>query len=129
MRFQPCNWGCGPIAHASFRTTTSNAKPADVQFDESFHSDANQRRCSSPGSRLMCGIAGIARRSGAGVSADTLGRMAAAIAHRGPDGHGFYLGSKVGFAHVRLSIVDVARGAQPLTNEDGQVVITYNGEV
>jgi asparagine synthase (glutamine-hydrolysing) len=77
----------------------------------------------------MCGIAGIARRAATGVSADSLGRMAAAIKHRGPDGHGFYLGQRVGFAHVRLSIVDIAGGAQPLTNEDGQIVVTYNGEV
>jgi asparagine synthase (glutamine-hydrolysing) len=77
----------------------------------------------------MCGIAGIARQSPTGVTASSLGRMAAAIRHRGPDGYGFYVGQKVGFAHVRLSIIDVAGGAQPLTNEDGQIVITYNGEV
>ena len=77
----------------------------------------------------MCGIAGIARHSGAGIAPDVLGRMAAAIRHRGPDGYGFYVGERVGFAHVRLSIIDLAGGAQPLTNEDGQIVITYNGEV
>jgi asparagine synthase (glutamine-hydrolysing) len=58
-----------------------------------------------------------------------LARMAGAIRHRGPDGYGFYQASGVGLAHVRLSIVDVAGGTQPLTNEDGRVVITYNGEV
>src|ERR1700730_10352223 len=77
----------------------------------------------------MCGIAGIARQSPTGVTARSLGRMAAAIRHRGPDGYGFYVGQKVGFAHLRLSIIDVAGGAQPLTNEDGQIVITCNGEV
>lgn len=77
----------------------------------------------------MCGIAGIARESESPVSLDALARMAGAIRHRGPDGYGFYLNGSVGFAHVRLSIVDLARGAQPLTNEDGRVVITYNGEV
>lgn len=77
----------------------------------------------------MCGIAGIVRRFPTGVSVETLGRMAAAIRHRGPDGYGFYAGQRVGFAHVRLSIVDIAGGAQPLTNEDGQVVVTYNGEI
>jgi len=55
--------------------------------------------------------------------------MAAAIRHRGPDGYGFYVGQRVGFAHVRLSIVDIAAGSQPMTNEDGQIVITYNGEI
>ncbi len=77
----------------------------------------------------MCGIAGIARREPRGVSAETLGRMAASIRHRGPDGFGLFLGSRVGLASVRLSIIDVAGGAQPLGNEDGWLVIVYNGEV
>lgn len=76
----------------------------------------------------MCGIAGIARREPRGVELATLGRMAAAIRHRGPDGYGFLTGPTVGFAHVRLSIVDLAGGAQPLASEDGRVVVTYNGE-
>lgn len=54
--------------------------------------------------------------------------MAAAIHHRGPDGYGFLTGPQVGFAHVRLSIVDLAGGAQPLESEEGRVVVTYNGE-
>src|SRR5688572_29594549 len=77
----------------------------------------------------MCGIAGIARLHPNVVAVEPLARMAAAIRHRGPDGYGFYAGSHVGFAHLRLSIVDVSGGAQPLTNEDGQIVVTYNGEV
>ena len=77
----------------------------------------------------MCGIAGIARREPRGVDVTTLGRMAAAIRHRGPDGYGFLTGPHVGFAHVRLSIVDLAGGAQPIASEDGRVVVTYNGEV
>jgi len=77
----------------------------------------------------MCGIAGIARRRSTPGTIESLGRMAAAIRHRGPDGYGFYVGQRVGFAHVRLSIVDIAAGSQPMTNEDGQIVITYNGEI
>lgn len=77
----------------------------------------------------MCGIAGIARRDRSGVEPRTLLRMAAAIEHRGPDGYGYYAGNRVGLAHVRLSIIDLAMGAQPLANEDGSVLITYNGEV
>jgi asparagine synthase (glutamine-hydrolysing) len=77
----------------------------------------------------MCGIAGIARRFPTGVSVKSLGKMAASIRHRGPDGYGFYLGQRVGFAHVRLSVVDLTGGAQPLTNENGQIVVTYNGEI
>jgi asparagine synthase (glutamine-hydrolysing) len=55
--------------------------------------------------------------------------MAAALRHRGPDGHGWYAGPRVGLAHVRLSIIDVGGGAQPLGNEDGTVLVVYNGEV
>jgi asparagine synthase (glutamine-hydrolysing) len=81
----------------------------------------------------MCGIAGIARsgRDGErrGVDAAMLARMAATLRHRGPDGSGVYAGARVGLAHARLSIVDVAGGAQPMGNEDGQVLVTYNGEV
>lgn len=77
----------------------------------------------------MCGIAGIARRHPTGVSPETLGRMAAAMRHRGPDGYGYYVGQRVGFAHVRLGTVDITDGAQPVTNEDGQLVSICNGEI
>lgn len=55
--------------------------------------------------------------------------MAAAIKHRGPDGYGFYAGARVGLAHVRLNTLDSDRGVQPLTNEDGQIVVTANCEI
>jgi asparagine synthase (glutamine-hydrolysing) len=82
----------------------------------------------------MCGIAGMARRNRGidltrPVSGAALDRMANALRHRGPDGSGRYLDARVGLAHVRLSIIDVAGGAQPLGNEDGSVLIVYNGEV
>jgi asparagine synthase (glutamine-hydrolysing) len=77
----------------------------------------------------MCGIAGIARHVPTGVTLHSLGKMAAAIRHRGPDGYGFYSGAKVGLAHVRLGVVDVANGNQPLTNEDGQIILTSACEV
>ena len=77
----------------------------------------------------MCGFAGLARHEPRGVASGTLDRMAAALRHRGPDGCGRYAGPRVGLAHVRLSIIDVAGGAQPLGNEDGSVLIVYNGEV
>jgi asparagine synthase (glutamine-hydrolysing) len=77
----------------------------------------------------MCGIAGVARQEPGGVSLELLARMGGALRHRGPDGFGFYTSPRVGFAHLRLSIIDLARGAQPLANEDGQVWISYNGEV
>jgi asparagine synthase (glutamine-hydrolysing) len=55
--------------------------------------------------------------------------MAVAIRHRGPDGYGFYAGQRCGLAHTRLSVIDLPGGAQPLGNEDGQILTVYNGEV
>jgi asparagine synthase (glutamine-hydrolysing) len=77
----------------------------------------------------MCGIAGIARQAPSGITTQALGRMAAAIRHRGPDGYGFYAGRKVGLAHVRLGVTDSGGAGQPLTNEDGQIVVTSTCEV
>src|SRR6266480_2074376 len=77
----------------------------------------------------MCGIAGIARRRPVGVAAELLERMADAIRHRGPDGFGLHADDRVGLSNVRLSVIDLARGAQPMTNEDGSVFIVYNGEI
>src|SRR5437660_3018551 len=77
----------------------------------------------------MCGLAGVARARPQGVSAQLLERMAAAIRHRGPDGFGLHADDRIGLAHVRLSVIDVAGGAQPMANEDGDVRVVYNGEI
>lgn len=77
----------------------------------------------------MCGMGGIALREPRGVSTAALARMAAALRHRGPDGYGCFTGPQVGFAHTRLSILDLACGAQPMASADGRYVITYNGEI
>jgi len=77
----------------------------------------------------MCGFAGVARREARAIAPEMLRRMAAAIVHRGPDGFGLALGSRVGLAHVRLSIIDVAGGAQPMATEDGDLVVAFNGEI
>lgn len=79
----------------------------------------------------MCGITGIAysSRSAKKIRPEALRRMRDVIVHRGPDDAGEYLEEKVGLGHRRLSIVDVAHGAQPMFNEDETLVIVYNGEV
>ena len=78
----------------------------------------------------MCGIAGIfdfqGRRE---ISRAALVRMNDSQAHRGPDGDGVFLAPGVGLGHRRLSIIDVATGQQPLFNEDGSVVVVFNGEI
>lgn len=78
----------------------------------------------------MCGIAGIFNLNGEPVSAVNLRRMTDAIAHRGPDGEGFYIDSFIGLGHRRLAILDLTAAAhQPMVSRDGQYAITYSGEV
>ena len=79
----------------------------------------------------MCGIAGAAALRGLldPDIASALPAMTAALHHRGPDGDGFFGDSFVGLGHRRLSIIDRAGGRQPLSNEDGSVWITFNGEI
>ena len=78
----------------------------------------------------MCGIAGVFSTDPEHrVEPRLLRAMADTIAHRGPDDEGYHLAGPVGLAHRRLSIIDVAHGAQPLANEDGNVVVVFNGEI
>lgn len=78
----------------------------------------------------MCGIAGIVHPEGKrDVDAGLLRAMATSLTHRGPDDEGFFLSGSVGLAHRRLSIVDLAMGHQPMTNEDGSLQIVFNGEI
>ncbi len=76
----------------------------------------------------MCGIAGIMAAAGAAPSAEALERMAAAIAHRGPDGTGLYREGDVAFVHNRLAIIDLVTGDQPL-REAGGAALVANGEI
>src|ERR1039457_7027465 len=77
----------------------------------------------------MCGIAGIIVTDGSAADARVVRRMTDRIAHRGPDADGFYIDGEAGLGHRRLSIIDLATGQQPMTNEDGSLWITYNGEI
>lgn len=63
------------------------------------------------------------------MDAAVLERMRDVITHRGPDDEGIFIDGAVGLGHRRLSIVDVAAGHQPMTNEDGSLHITFNGEI
>ena len=75
----------------------------------------------------MCGIVG--RLSDRPVTEAEIGRMCDAIAHRGPDDWGSFVEGDVGLGMRRLSIVDVAGGHQPMANEDGSVLLVFNGEI
>src|SRR4029077_10295377 len=78
----------------------------------------------------MGGIAGIFNlKDHAAPARDALLRMAAALHHRGPDEAGLYRDARAGFAHAPLSIIDLATGSQPLSNEDGTLWIVFNGEI
>jgi len=77
----------------------------------------------------MCGIAGIFRCDGAAPGSELLRVMTTAIAHRGPDGDGFFFDGPVGLGHRRLAIIDLVTGDQPMASDDGSVVLIFNGEI
>ncbi|SFO15891.1 XrtA/PEP-CTERM system amidotransferase [Nitrosospira briensis] len=78
----------------------------------------------------MCGIVGLFDTRGKReIDRELLGRMNQIQIHRGPDEGELYTEAGVGFGHRRLSIMDVSSGQQPLFNEDGSVVVVFNGEI
>lgn len=81
----------------------------------------------------MCGITGIFNRSRRPVDPTVLRSMARIQRHRGPDDEGFYLneksGGNVGLGHVRLSIIDLSGGKQPIHNEEQNIWVVFNGEI
>ena len=77
----------------------------------------------------MCGIAGLVDLRPCRDEADALKRICARMAHRGPDGDGVHVDGPVALAHRRLSIIDLAGGVQPMSNQDGTIWVTFNGEI
>jgi len=78
----------------------------------------------------MCGITGIFdTREQRNIDAAALQRMNESQHHRGPDEGSVHIEPGLGMGHRRLSIIDVATGQQPLFNEDGSVVVVFNGEI
>ncbi len=78
----------------------------------------------------MCGITGVLNLSGGKPPEPArLIRANDALMHRGPDDSGAFTDGHAGLAMRRLSIIDVARGHQPLSNEDGGISIVFNGEI
>lgn len=78
----------------------------------------------------MCGITGIWNyRTGRPANRECVGAITRLIAHRGPDGEGYYWGPGPALGHRRLSIIDLEGGRQPMSNEDGTIWIVFNGEI
>jgi asparagine synthase (glutamine-hydrolysing) len=73
----------------------------------------------------MCGIAGILSSS----RPEVIEAMTNALAHRGPDGHGYYRDGHIALGQRRLSIIDIAGGKQPISNESGTLQLVCNGEI
>jgi asparagine synthase (glutamine-hydrolysing) len=74
----------------------------------------------------MCGIAGIV---GGAPMRPTLEAMLGTLEHRGPDDRGVHLGDGVALGMTRLAIIDLVSGRQPMTSEDGNTTIVFNGEI
>jgi asparagine synthase (glutamine-hydrolysing) len=73
----------------------------------------------------MCGIAGFNWED-----QELIKRMSSILVHRGPDGEGIYTDTGISLGHRRLSIIDLSSaGAQPMSNKEGDLTITYNGEI
>ncbi len=75
----------------------------------------------------MCGIAGYVSENK--IEPAVLKAMTERIAHRGPDGEGFFVDDKCGLGHRRLAIIDLKTGDQPIYNEDKTIVVVFNGEI
>ena len=78
----------------------------------------------------MCGVAGVFEYAGRGTAdAQTVEAMLDTIVHRGPDDDGTHVDRGVGIGARRLSIIDLPGGHQPIANEDGSIVLAFNGEI
>jgi asparagine synthase (glutamine-hydrolysing) len=75
----------------------------------------------------MCGIVGFFSKNG--VDADIIRAMNNEIRHRGPDNDGFYFEPSIGLGMRRLKVIDLESGDQPKTNEDGTIIVIFNGEI
>ena len=73
----------------------------------------------------MCGICGMAGMVEEGLLRD----MCRMLAHRGPDDEGFYVGEGAALGHRRLAVLDIARGHEPMHNEDRSLWLVFNGEI
>ena len=76
----------------------------------------------------MCGIAGFTRL-GMDAEPGIARRITEALYHRGPDQQGFFEGSEATLCAVRLKIIDLEGGDQPVVSDDGDTAVVFNGEI
>src|SRR5262245_59170470 len=78
----------------------------------------------------MCGICGKVEFTDASVDPAAIDRMCSTLIHRGPDAQGIHTAERIGLGQRRLSIIDLRdRSVAPLSNEDGTIWVTFNGEI
>lgn len=77
----------------------------------------------------MCGICGEFNFSKKNVNKDIMHSMLEVLHHRGPDDEGMYIHETIGLGHKRLSIIDLDTGRQPMSNEEKNIYIVFNGEI
>lgn len=77
----------------------------------------------------MCGICGIFSFNGGVADKEELVKMNQVMIHRGPDDEGYYVDGAIGMGMRRLSIIDLEKGHQPISNEDGRYTVILNGEI
>jgi len=77
----------------------------------------------------MCGFVTVFKKNGAPVWEENIEKMARVMTHRGPDDSGSYVYDHVGMGFRRLSIIDIEHGAQPFSNDTGDIWLTFNGEI
>ena len=78
----------------------------------------------------MCGICGQFNfRTGKPADAEVVRRMTNTLTHRGPDDEGYYSSGSLGMGFRRLSIIDIAGGHQPMSDEEGRIWVVFNGEI
>src|SRR6516164_11110143 len=76
----------------------------------------------------MCGIAGFTHRGATGHR-ELISRLTKSLTHRGPDQQGVFTSPHVCLGAVRLRIIDLESGSQPMVTEDGNTAIVFNGEI